>query len=851
MRLPRWGRRRRDTDLQEEIRSHLEMAVRDRMARGEPADEAAFAARREFGNVGLVTEATRETWGWGWLERLGQDVRSAVRSLKRSRGFVAIAVLALGVGLGLSTTMFAVLDAVVHPYVPYRQPEQLFSVRWWFGRRSPMTRTELYRYLRDETRSFQAVVASSRDVMQMEVGGRAEDVHVRLVSPRYFAGMGVEPRIGRALTIADDAAVVVSAGLWRRFFGDRRSLDGATVKLGSRIYSVVGVLPRGAAAPSEVWLTLPASVEAGGADAEIYILPTVRLRQGVTREQANAELQSLVHLLTDRFGAHDAPFAVELLPLARPRGEIRDIQKAMVGSALAVLLIACVNLAHLMLARGLAKRRELALRMALGAGRAAVVRQMFAECVLVTLGGAAVGVLVTLWGADVLQNRMPPEWAWVGLVQPQLSWRVFALAVLAAAASAVVFGLLPAIRVAFALNVNEALNEDSGTTTGRQRQRYSPLVVAEVALALVLLMGGGLLLRTVYQLQREETVPGARTLFLAMIDTRRADSAVALRPHQLLAAVASVEGVREAAYLTYGGAPGMAITAEMTQDSPRTIAMRGYPVVSPSYVHVLGLPILRGRDFLPGDEAGSGMAVIDPVAAQRLYPNQDPIGRMIKLGAPASRAPWVPIVGLVRSPYVLDAEGRYAPPPSVFVARPLGGSGGQLLIRTTTRDPRTVFLLQSALRSLPGAARTYVRPFDYDREGELASRGFLAKAFVAMGMVALGLAALGLYGVLAYAVSRRMREFAVRVALGAEPRVLLRMVLHDGLVMLLAGIGLGAFAALAAARLLDAVLIAVLPSDVVSLVLSEAVLITVGLAAALVPARRAARANPLEILRAV
>jgi ABC-type antimicrobial peptide transport system permease subunit len=295
----------------------------------------------------------------------------------------------------------------------------------------------------------------------------------------------------------------------------------------------------------------------------------------------------------------------------------------------------------------------------------------------------------------------------------------------------------------------------------------------------------------------------------------------------------------------------MAITAEMTQDSPRTIAMRGYPVVSPSYVHVLGLPILRGRDFLPGDEAGSGMAVIDPVAAQRLYPNQDPIGRMIKLGAPASRAPWVPIVGLVRSPYVLDAEGRYAPPPSVFVARPLGGSGGELLIRTTTRDPRTVFRLQSALRSLPGAARTYVRPFDYSREGELASRGFLAKAFVAMGMVALGLAALGLYGVLAYAVSRRMREFAVRVALGAEPRVLLRMVLHDGLVMLLAGIGAGAFVALAAARLLDAVLIAVLPSDVVSLVLSEAVLITVGLAAALVPARRAARANPLEILRAV
>lgn len=796
--------------------------------------------------------------GWPALDRLGQDLRSAVRSLRRSPGFVAIAVLALGVGLGLSTTMFAVLDAVVHPYVAYREPDALFQVNWWFGRRSPMTPVELYRYLRDETRSFEGVVPVAGDRLQVEAGGRAEEVSIQRVSPRYFAVMGVRPRLGRALTDADDAAVVVSAGLWRRFFGGRRALNGATVKLGSRVYNVVGVLPRGAGA-SEVWLPLPAAVEAGGVGAGVYVRPIVRLRHGVTREQANAELQSLAHLLTDRFGAQDAPFAFGLEPVVYRRTELRDIHKAMVGSALAVLLIACVNLAHLMLARGLAKRPELALRMALGASRAAVVRQMFTECVLVTLGGAAIGAVVTLWGADVLQHRMPREVSWVGLVQPQLSWRVFALAALSAAVAAVLFGLLPAIRVAFSLSLNEPLKDDAGTTTGRQRQRYSPLVVAEVALALVLMMGGGLLLRTVYLLQHEETVPGARTLFHASVGLRPADSAIVMRPHQRLEAVEAVEGVREAAYLAYRRAAGFAVTAEMTQDTPRTIAMRVYPVVSPSYVHVLGLPILRGRDFLPGDEAGTGTAILDPIAAQRLYPNQDPVGRMLKLGAPASQAPWVPIVGLVRSPYVLDSEGRYAPPPSVFVAQPLsgsgalslGGSGGQFLIRTTTRDPRTVLRLQSALRSLPGAAWAWVMPFDYEREGELASRGFLAKVFVAMGAVALGLAALGLYGVLAYAVSRRMREFAVRVALGAEPRTLLRTVLHDGLVMLLAGIGIGAFVALATARLLDAVLIAVLPSDVVSLALSEVVLVAAGLAAAVVPARRAARANPLEILRAV
>lgn len=660
MRLSPWGRRRRETELDEEIESHLRMAADDRVAHGNAAKEAAYAAHREFGNVLLVKEATREVWGWGLLDRLGQDLRSAVRSLKRSPGFAVIAVLALGVGLGLSTTMFAVLDAVVHPYVAYREPDALFEVRWWFGRHSPMTPVELYRYVRDETRSFEAVVPVAFDGLVGGAGGQAEEVAILRVSPRYFAALGVRPRLGRALTYADEGSVVVSSGLWRRFFNGRRSLDGATVELGSQVYNVVGVLPRGAVA-SAALLLLPASVEAGGADAAIHVTPTVRLRHGVTREQAKAELQSLARLLTDRFHARGAPFAFELRPLVGSRADLQDIHKAMVGSALAVLLIACVNLAHLMLARGLAKRRELALRMALGASRAAVVRQMFAECVLVTLGGVAVGALVAVWGADVLQNRMPPEVSWVGLVQPQLSWRVFALAVLASAASAVVFGLLPAIRVAFALNVNEPLKEDSGTTTGRQRQRYSPLVVAEVALALVLMMGGGLLLRTVYQLQREETVPGAHTLFNAMVATRPADSAIALRPQQLLDAVAGVEGVREVALLVFHRVEGAAITAEMSQDSARTITMRDYPLVSPSFVRVLGLPILRGRDFLPGDAVGTGVAIIDPIAAQRLYPNQDPVGKMLKLGAPASQAPWVPIVGVVRSPYVLDADGRNAP----------------------------------------------------------------------------------------------------------------------------------------------------------------------------------------------
>jgi putative ABC transport system permease protein len=637
--------------------------------------------------------------------------------------------------------------------------------------------------------------------------------------------------------------------MWQRLFGKRRDLRGATLTLGDRVYTVVGVMPRGALW-SPILVPQDPAIEDGGVSAT-FVRPMVRLRPGVTREEADRELKTLARELTERYGAQEAPFAFELNPVLRQREELRDIHKAMVGAALAVLLIACVNLAHLMLARGLAKRRELALRMAVGASRAAVVRQMFLECAVVTAVGLAVGVVVALWGADVLRNRMPPEVQWIGLVQPRLSWRVFALAGLAAAISAVLFGLLPALRVALDVNLDEPLKDDAGTTTGRVRRRYSPLVISEVALALALMMGGGLLLRTVHQLRREDAGLDVRTLYRAFFFSRaRSDTLAERLREDVITTVRGVPGVIGVALSTGRTPRGGAVTAEMGADSTRTITSQSYDVVTPDVFEVLRLPILRGRNFEPGDGVGSGVAIIDPIAAQRLYPNQDPIGRMIKLGSPASNAPWVPIVGIVRNPKVLDSWQQEAPQAHVFVARADSAARGNLLIRIREPNPRFTAQAMARLKEMRSVGGLWVMPYDFQRQGELASRGFLARVFVAMGIVALALAALGLYGVLAYAVSRRRREFAVRLALGAEPRGLLKMVLHDGLVMLLAGIGAGAFVALATARTLDAVLIAVLPSDVISLVASEAVLIAVGVAAALEPARRASRANPLDILRA-
>jgi putative ABC transport system permease protein len=786
-------------------------------------------------------------------------LRYAWRSLAKSKGFVAIAVVALGAGLGLSTTMFAVMDAVLHPYQPYRDPETLFGVRTFTGRRNPLRQAEMYRWLRDNVRSFAAVVPISGSEVTLRVDGEDEGAWASRVTPRYFAVTGVRVARGRVFTASDGGDVaIVSSALWKRLYGKRRDLSGARLTTSDRAYAIVGVMPEGADLGRfpNVWLPLDSTVETSGL---LPVATTARLRAGVTREQAHDELKRLADLLTGRFGMQEAPFGFELLPRVIQAEETKDIHKAMIGAALLVLLIACVNLAHLMLARGIAKKKELALRMALGASRAAVVRQMFLECVLITAAGIALGAVITLWGADLLQHRMPREVTWVGMVRPQLSWRVFALGAGAAVASIVVFGLLPAVRVALAVDVNDPLKDDAGTTTGRHRHRYSALVISEVGLALVLIMAAGLLLRTVIKLAAEKMNFETRTLYTAWIQQQykqdstgrwRADTVGAARRRNALFETArNSDQVADIAFAGWYGLRGGGLTAELT-DTTRLVYAMSYKSVTPNYVTVLGLPILRGRNFLPGDAAGRGVAIIDPIAAQALYRNEDPVGKMLKLGGPATDAPWVPIVGVMRSPSALVSNNRMAPPPTVLVARSDTGLRGEMLIRMKSTDPRAPAVLQTRMREATGSS-VRVMPYDYDRQAELVSRWFLAQLFVGMGVVALALAAMGIYGVLAYAVSRRMREFAVRIALGAQPRQLTRMVLHDGAVMLLGGIGAGAFAALAASRYLDAVLIAVMPSDVVALVLSETVLVGVGLAAALAPARRAARANPLDIIRAV
>ncbi|HEY2805502.1 MAG TPA: ABC transporter permease [Gemmatimonadales bacterium] len=791
-------------------------------------------------------------------------LRYAWRSLSRSPGFVTMAVLALGLGLGLSTTMFAVMDAVVNPYLPYEHSDRLLGVSWRY--KAPLLEgagdPEIFEALKHHGHVFENLAAIAFETRAMRAGDESREVGVGRVEPGYFPIMRVKPVIGRVFTAADGPDVVVlSQAVWRRVFGLRQQLNGASIFLGAQAYHVVGVLPRGADHPGGAlaWIPFPPEDQLHTPFSALG-----RLSDGVLEKTAYDELHSLGAILTSRYApASHAPVGFNINPVRARSEHLGEIHFAMVGAALIVLLIACANLAHLVLARGMARRGELALRLALGASRSSLVGQMLLECAAITIAGAGLGALLAIWGCDVLANRMPDQISWVGLVEPRLSWRVFGWSAFAAAYSAALFGLLPAVRVAMRVNMNDPLKDASGSTTARVRHRYNVLVIAEVALALVLLMSAGLLVRTV----RELTSQGdfgfdTRTLWRASVWVppqmssqvrawyrRVHQDSTRVTREQVLATTTSVTGVLDAAFEGTAAPRGGAVSAE-NSGVARSIIMRTYAVVSATYLQVLGLPAVRGRIFQSGDGEESMVAVIDPVAAGMLYPAQDPVGHMLKLGAPNSDAGWVPIIGVARNPRVLT--GLDAPPaPYVWVAAPTNAIAGSVVFRTGPHSADAVVDVRRRLGAMPRILIRSLEPYTWDRDATLGSRKFFAGVFVLMGVVSLALSALGLYSVLAYAVGQRLREFAVRVALGAEASRLYRMVLHDALVMLLAGIGIGAVAAMLATKYVDSVLQGVYRIDALSLVVAELLLLAIGFTAALVPARRAVNADPLQILRSV
>lgn len=796
---------------------------------------------------------------------LARDIRHALRTLRRSPGFAAIAIASLAIALALNAMMFAILDAVVHPYVPYRNADALYWVRTLGGplnRRARPGAYASYLAVRDASQLFRAVTLVSMSRMRLVVGHDDREVFVQRITPELTSILGVEPVRGRFFSTRDaatDASVVVlSWEAWRRMFPGRESLDGASLLLDGRGYAVVGILPRGITSPlwGGIYLPLDTARLATGTESGTTI---VELRPGVTLARANAALASVARRLTTVYHAEDNPFTVDLRTLRPDPMRLRDFHWAMAGAALAVLLIACANLANLMLARGITRRRELALRLALGASRRTLVRQMVIEAAVLALGGAAAGALLAWWGGAIVAARVPPEMEWIGILAPHLSWRVFAFGLAATALTVLLFGLLPAVR-ASDVDVSEPLKDGAGTTTGRMRGRYSALVVAEVALSLVLLMAAGLLTRAAARLTFFDFGYDAQRLWrvdpgLPWRTTMPGREAIALYAG-LLDRLRHIEGIRDAAWGHGMAVTGDMVTSEGADGARRQLLVRGVLAVSPGFLRTKGVGIVRGRDFLDGDALATGGVIVDELAARRLWPRgADPVGRMLKLGDAESGARWLPVLGVARQVRDFSAEPFADPDPVIYVVIPNDSAVHRTLVVHVAREDDAALAerVRRMLRAtVPGASWgfVFISPYSEGAEDMARVRAFLAGIFSTFSAFALLLAAVGLYGVLAYSVGQRMREFGVRVALGARPADLLRLVLHEGAVMLLAGTAIGALFAMWAGTLLDAWLYDVYHTDAVALVSSEAMLVGVALLACLIPALRASRADPMEILRA-
>lgn len=791
----------------------------------------------------------------------------SVRYLRKNPSLLAIGALSLGLGLGLTTTMFAVLDAVMHPQTPYKDPDRLYRVmQRGDGSSRRMTAWDRYAALKNGWQSFEGMAAAALGNPTIQVGSREQGGTVTFVTPNFFALLGARPLLGRGLSVVDSIGTdeaVVSLALWKRAYAGRHLRDGPSITVGNRSYTVIGVMPEGLTFPWETsaWLHLSPSALPPSRDASPYwVAPIVRLKPDVSAEAARAELSVTAARLTAEYGNERSSFSFELVPLRRNHLRIREFHLAMMGAAIAVLLIACANLSNLLLAHGIGRRREFALRMALGATRTAISVQVLTECLLVAISGGAIGLLSSLWAVDILRSQILIDVGWLGMMKPELSWRVFSFAGLAVSASTLVFGLLPAQR-ASSHDLSEPLKLEAGTIVAPTRGRYSYLVIAEIALCMTLLMAAGLLVKAARRVSEFDFGYDARRLWSVYTAVPQGGATsrdqlqkrIAHAREALTASLRVLPGVQDAATLSAGATDGGVVAAGGEGLSYRLLNTVSFSVVSPSFLRTLGIRVLEGRDFLEGDAQGSGVVIVDRRVATQLWGSESPIGRLLKLGAPNSGGAWLPVVG-VAADAVLSFEDDPTMPPArgIYVVRGNESSPFlQVVLRASGDDARWPVRVSRAVEaSLPGRTPMVV-PWLASFRDVVAAHRVMAGLFSAIGVLALGLAVIGLYGVLAYSVKRRTREFGVRLALGAQRSTVLRLVLRQGLVMALAGTAAGTIVSLWAGSLLRFWLYTVSPTDVVSLAIAGATVLVASVGSCVVPAVAATRADPLEILRAI
>jgi putative ABC transport system permease protein len=814
------------------------------------------------------------------------QIARRIRTLARTPWYAVTAVTCIAVGLALSTATFAFVDATLHPSVPYDAPDRLFSTELRLGnQKSPPTVTEQARLL-SALPSVEAVGVSMyrREVVALSNQNRSRGVSAFGMSPDLFKLLGVKLVHGR-FPLADESregrVALVNEQVWKSEFPGRDQLSGERIRVGDREYEIVGVLPAKATAASGqgVWIpfngpaatdTLRVSFYAGS--SKIF----VRLRAGETQLSAQPDLDRLATDLSRTYVTAGAPQYRMLLRTLSPqirRGD--ELTVLLYVVAFGILAIACLNVTALTLARGLTRRRDYAVRRALGASATSIGTEVFSEVAVVTGVGTIIGIGLTFAVLGLFASIIPLELTWSWFEAPRMNWRTISFVAFSIAVSTAVAGGLPAWR-ASRVSPSDPLKDNAGTTTGRSRAEFRALVIAELSVATVLLMMGSLVsLSAKNMLNFEFGFNADRMLHAGVNLPVRASSVAGIRPDGTpyfkagsAAHNADTRPIRDRALEVIQSTPGVIAAAQMVSGRPaddrtvvsdRTAAgepslpLRGVFTAGNGFFTTLGVDLIQGRDFQGGDAATGGAAVISERAAQVLFPRGDAIGRRIKVGSVERPGTWATVVGISRDfQLAMSPDPDLLDPPVFFAASDTVSRYMTFAVRIQGNDIAIVRALQERLRSaMPPEARVFAQTWMANYDYQFRVQAFFTKVFGSLGLAALALSALGLFSVLSYAVNQRSREFAVRTSLGATPGRLISHVMRSAAELALGGTAIGALLSFWASAGVSGFLFGVKNTDPVSLVITEVTLIVVCLLAALAPALRASRANPLDIIRAV
>jgi putative ABC transport system permease protein len=872
-------RRKLDRDLEEELQFHLAMRAQKNGAEGSAPDEARVAARRRFGNVSLLKEICRELWTFAPLETFWQDVRYTVRMLLKNPGFTTVAVLTLALGISVNTTIFSVVNTMLLRQPPVQDPDRLMMVSTVdptlnFNPDQSAVSAPDYLDWRAQNGSFAGMAAANFDTVTVSGDVNPEQLPAGRIAPDYFAVAGVAPALGRTFLPGEDQAgrdhvVILSDAIWHSRFRSDRSVLGRTLKVNGAEYSIVGVMPASfhlANFPSKLWIPLVFTREnlsdAGRGDRWLNVF--ARLKPGVDIPRARSEMQSIAGRLAASHPATNKDRGASVKTLQQYCVEDNGANSALaflMAAVAFVLLIACANLANLLLARNNARRREFSIRSVIGAGRFRLARQLLTESVFLSLLGGGLGIGLGYVFLRLILSRFTWNADTMAIAQEiTMDMHVLAFTVALSVFAAILFGIAPALQISRHSSASDLKEGGRGSTAGRAHHRLQRvLVIGQLALSLFLLVGASIFVESFIEEIHAKEGMNSRNLLTASIPLRGLEYLKPDRQREFAASVlqhtANLPGVESAAISTdlpfnFPGSTHFIVEGHdvaSVEDAPHC----GYFAVGQNYFSTTQIPLLQGREFTTADSADAPpVMIVNEAFARKFFPGASPLGQHIRFGPdPTQTKNWSEIVGVVGN--VREFLGQVQPRPELFV--PLAANPTSLLrviARTQTAPLALADSLRGAVWSVDsGQAVTELRTMERVVTDSSGGDDLMAELMGSFAGIALALGAIGIYGLLSYLVGQRTHELGIRMALGANPGEVLRLVIRNGMSLVIAGVAIGFLASLALPKLVTTAFQDMRFHGSWVLALTPPIVLLVGLVACYVPACRAMRVDPMVALR--